>query len=166
MEKKVLLAVVMSIVVILVYPIILAKVNPDLASQILSRFVESGEASSILQFSTAALNCLRNYDWPGNLTQLAGVVHSLALTCTGDEISAEAVQQAMVFPESVSTSVAPEIPLDLSLREARDLFEKTYFERLIDQESGNMTRVADRAGLERTHLYRKIKLLGIKLRGN
>lgn len=139
---------------------------PELANQILSRFVESGEASSELQFSTAALNCLRNYDWPGNLTQLTGVVHSLALTCTGDEISAEAVQQAMVFPESALPSVASDIPLDLSLREARDLFEKTYFERLIDQESGNMTRVAERAGLERTHLYRKIKLLGIKLRGN
>ncbi|MEK6595876.1 MAG: sigma-54 dependent transcriptional regulator [Pseudomonadota bacterium] len=139
---------------------------PELANQILSRFVESGEASSELQFSTAALNCLRNYDWPGNLTQLTGVVHSLALTCTGDEISSEAVQQAMVFPESALPSVASDIPLDLSLREARDLFEKTYFERLIDQESGNMTRVAERAGLERTHLYRKIKLLGIKLRGN
>ena len=139
---------------------------PELAGQILSRFVESGEASSTLQFSTAALNCLRNYDWPGNLTQLTGVVHSLALTCTSDEISVEAVQQAMVFPESASSSVSPEIPLDLSLREARDLFEKTYFERLIDQENGNMTRVAERAGLERTHLYRKIKLLGIKLRGN
>mgnify|MGYP001568519304 FL=1 len=139
---------------------------PELANQILSRFVESGEASSELQFGTAALNCLRNYDWPGNLTQLTGVVHSLALTCTGDEISSEAVQQAMVFPESALPSVASDIPLDLSLREARDLFEKTYFERLIDQESGNMTRVAERAGLERTHLYRKIKLLGIKLRGN
>ena len=43
---------------------------PELANQILSRFVESGEASSELQFGTAALNCLRNYDWPGNLTQL------------------------------------------------------------------------------------------------
>ena len=139
---------------------------PDLANQILLRFVESGEARPTLQFSTAALNCLRNYNWPGNLTQLTGVVHSLVLTSSGDEISAEAVQQAMVFPESVSVSVTPEIPLDLSLREARDLFEKTYFERLIDQESGNMTRVAERAGLERTHLYRKIKLLGIKLRGN
>lgn len=139
---------------------------PDLANQILSRFVESGEARATLQFSTAALNCLRNYDWPGNLTQLTGVVHSLALTSTGDEISVEAVQQAMVFPESASVSVTPEIPLDLSLREARDLFEKTYFERLIDQEGGNMTRVAERAGLERTHLYRKIKLLGIRLRGN
>ncbi len=139
---------------------------PELANQILSRFVESGEASSALQFSTAALNCLRNYDWPGNLTQLTGVVHSLALTCVGDEISADAVQQAMVFPESTSVSAAADIPLDLSLRDARDLFEKTYFERLIDQENGNMTRVAERAGLERTHLYRKIKLLGIKLRGH
>lgn len=139
---------------------------PELVNQILSRFVESGEASSLLQFSTAALNCLRNYDWPGNLTQLTGVVHSLALTCVGDEISADAVQQAMVFPESTSVSAAADISLDLSLREARDLFEKTYFERLIDQENGNMTRVAERAGLERTHLYRKIKLLGIKLRGH
>lgn len=139
---------------------------PDLANQILSRYVESGEARPTLQFNTAALNCLRNYDWPGNLTQLSGVVHSLALTSAGDEISVETVQQAMVFPESASVSVTPEIPLDLSLREARDLFEKTYFERLIDQENGNMTRVAERAGLERTHLYRKIKLLGIKLRGN
>ena len=139
---------------------------PELANQILSRFAESGEAPSSLQFTTTTLHCLRNYDWPGNLTQLTGVVHSLALTGTGDEISVEAVQQAMVFPESASSSATSEIPLDLSLREARDLFEKTYFERLIDQENGNMTRVADRAGLERTHLYRKIKLLGIKLRGN
>lgn len=139
---------------------------PDLANQILSGFAESSEVSPVLQFSTAALNCLRNYDWPGNLTQLTGVVHSLALTCTGDEITADMVQQAMVFPESTSTSSAPDIPFDLSLREARDLFEKTYFERLIDEENGNMTRVAERAGLERTHLYRKIKLLGIKLRGN
>lgn len=139
---------------------------PDLANQILLRCIESGEVSSALQFTTAALNCLRNYDWPGNLTQLTGVVHSLALTCTSEEITAEAVQQAMAFPESSSVSALPEIPLDLSLREARDLFEKSYFERLIGQENGNMTRVADRAGLERTHLYRKIKMLGIKLRGN
>ncbi len=142
---------------------------PELASQMLSRFIESGEVP-LLQFSTAALNCLRNYDWPGNLTQLSGVVRSLALTCTGEEISAEAVQQALEYPATTaaapSPAAAPDIPLNLSLREARDLFEKTFFERLIDQESGNMTRVAERAGLERTHLYRKIKLLGIRLRSH
>ncbi len=140
---------------------------PDLADQILSRFVESGEVP-LLRFSTAALNCLRNYDWPGNLTQLTGVVRSLALTCTGDEISADSVQQVLAFPISTTTtlSAVSEIPLDIPLREARDLFEKVYFERLIEQEKGNMTRVAEHAGLERTHLYRKIKLLGIRLRGN
>lgn len=142
---------------------------PELANQMLSRFIESGEVP-LLQFSTAALNCLRNYDWPGNLTQLSGIVRSLALTCAGNEISAEAVQQVLEYPTSPSAipspSIPADIPLNLSLREARDLFEKNFFERLIDQEGGNMTRVAERAGLERTHLYRKIKLLGIRLRNH
>lgn len=145
---------------------------PELANQILSRLVESGEVSaSLRQFSTAALNLLRNHGWPGNLTQLAGTVRSLALTCAGDEISADEVKQALVSststsPASASVLSAAGVSLDSPLREARDLFEKTYFERLIDQESGNMTRVAERAGLERTHLYRKLKLLGIKLRNH
>lgn len=136
---------------------------PELANQILSSYIESGKAPFI-HFSTAALNTLRNYDWPGNLTQLTSVVHSLALTCTGNEISADVVQQALTPPLPAAMTVAPDIPLNVSLREARDLFEKNYFEKLIDQEGGNMTRVAERAGLERTHLYRKIKTLGIKLR--
>ena len=50
---------------------------------------------------------------------------------------------------------------DLPLREARDLFEKAYFEYHLEQLGGNMTKVADKTGLERTHLYRKLKMLGI-----
>lgn len=53
--------------------------------------------------------------------------------------------------------------LDLPLREARDIFERHYFERLIVQADGNMTRVAEYAGVERTHLYRKLKQLGVEL---
>ncbi|MHB8848196.1 MAG: response regulator [Burkholderiales bacterium] len=53
--------------------------------------------------------------------------------------------------------------LDLPLREARDIFERHYFERLIVQTDGNMTRVAEYAGVERTHLYRKLKQLGVEL---
>ena len=49
------------------------------------------------------------------------------------------------------------------LREARDTFEKAYFEYHLAQESGSMTRVADKTGLERTHLYRKLKQLGVDL---
>ena len=54
------------------------------------------------------------------------------------------------------------IPLDTPLRVARDAFERMYFEYLIQKEGGSMTRVADRAGLERTHLYRKLKQLNIR----
>jgi len=136
---------------------------PEMANQLLSGLIESGEVP-LLHFNTAALNALRNYDWPGNLAQLTSVVHSLAFTCTGDEISVDAVQQTLTFSSREAVSVISDIPLNISLREARDIFEKNYFEKLIEQEGGNMTRVAERAGLERTHLYRKIKTLGIKLR--
>ena len=53
--------------------------------------------------------------------------------------------------------------LDRPLREARDAFEKSYFEFHLAQEGGSMTRVAERTGLERTHLYRKLKQLGVDL---
>jgi DNA-binding NtrC family response regulator len=55
------------------------------------------------------------------------------------------------------------INLDQPLREARDQFERVYFEYQLSKESYSMTRVADRAGLERTHLYRKLKQLGVEL---
>ena len=56
--------------------------------------------------------------------------------------------------------------LDRPLREARDAFEKSYFEFHLAKEGGSMTRVADKTGLERTHLYRKLKQLGVDLTRN
>jgi DNA-binding NtrC family response regulator len=53
--------------------------------------------------------------------------------------------------------------LDRPLREARDAFEKSYFEFHLAKENGSMTRVAEKTGLERTHLYRKLKQLGVDL---
>ena len=136
---------------------------PELANQVLSHCIESGDAS-IRQFNTAALNALRNYDWPGNLMQLTGTVRSLSLTCTGREISADDVKRILGAP--MSGQPVQSAPINMTLREARDIFEKSYFEQLIDHEEGNMTRVAERAGLERTHLYRKLKALDIKLRSH
>jgi DNA-binding NtrC family response regulator len=63
----------------------------------------------------------------------------------------------------VQTAQALAINLDQPLREARDQFERVYFEYQLSKESYSMTRVADRAGLERTHLYRKLKQLGVEL---
>jgi DNA-binding NtrC family response regulator len=59
--------------------------------------------------------------------------------------------------------IVDDLPLDLPLREARDAFERAYFEHHLTREHGSMTRVAERTGLERTHLYRKLKQLGIDL---
>ena len=56
-----------------------------------------------------------------------------------------------------------DLPFDLPLRDARDAFERVYFEYHIAREGGNISRVAESVGLERTHLYRKLKQLGIKL---
>jgi DNA-binding NtrC family response regulator len=56
--------------------------------------------------------------------------------------------------------------LDRPLREARDAFEKSYFEFHLQREGGSMTRVAEKTGLERTHLYRKLKQLGVDLSRN
>ena len=135
---------------------------PDLANLFLLRSIEAKEVTP-RHFSTAALNALRNYDWPGNLHQLESVVHTLALTSAGDEIGVGDVTQALpAF--GVPRSAAPgDLALDLPLREARDAFERVYFEHHITKEGGNMSRVADSVGLERTHLYRKLKQLGIKL---
>jgi DNA-binding NtrC family response regulator len=56
-----------------------------------------------------------------------------------------------------------DLPIDMPLREARDAFERAYFEHHLAREHGSMTRVAEKTGLERTHLYRKLKQLGIDL---
>ncbi len=77
---------------------------------------------------------------------------------------------------STSTSMASPVPapalvpdahqfslsFDLPLREARDAFERAYFEHHLGREGGSMTRVAEKTGLERTHLYRKLKQLGVE----
>jgi len=140
---------------------------PDLANMLLSHMVESKE-SQPREFSVAALNALRNHVWPGNMDELSNVVRTLALTALHDDITQEEVT-SVLFQFKVELSVpAPlavqPILLDVPLREARDVFERVYFEHHIKLESGNMSRVAEKVGLERTHLYRKLKQLGINFR--
>ncbi|MFN7570572.1 MAG: response regulator [Betaproteobacteria bacterium] len=76
-----------------------------------------------------------------------------------------AVEPTVVSPlvPTVTANPLTEISLDQPLREARDHFERIYFEYHLARERHSMTRVADRAGLERTHLYRKLKQLGVEL---
>jgi len=103
--------------------------------------------------------------WPGNLDHLHSVIANLALTVNG-EITADHVRRLLgdsaLLPPA---AVAPELTarfFELPLREAREAFERIYFEQLLGKEQSNMSRVAERAGLERTHLYRKLKQLNIR----
>ena len=134
---------------------------PDIANLTLSRMVE-GKETPPRQFTTAALNALRNYDWPGNLAQLESLVRTLALTCPTEQIPVEEVSRALPLPVA-AMPVTHNLALDLPLRDARDAFERAYFEYHIAREGGNISRVAESVGLERTHLYRKLKQLGIRL---
>lgn len=82
------------------------------------------------------------------------------------ELTVEAAMTGGTLPEMV-LDIGPQsqqsFNLDSPLREARDEFEKAYFEYHLAKESGSMTRVAEKTGLERTHLYRKLKQLGVDL---
>jgi DNA-binding NtrC family response regulator len=135
---------------------------PDIAALTLNRLVE-GKEVPLRSLSTAALNALRVSDWPGNLTQLESVVRTLALLASGNEIGLADVNNAVASLETPLAAAAPALPLDQQLREARDAFERQYFEYHIAREGANMSRVAERVGLERTHLYRKLKQLGIRI---
>jgi DNA-binding NtrC family response regulator len=135
---------------------------PELATLVLSRAIEAKEAPT-RSFNTAALNALRNYHWPGNLVQLESVVKTVAQLALGSEIGVADVTNALATLEAPLPTPAQALPLDRELREVRDAFERMYFEYHLSREGGNMSRVAERAGLERTHLYRKLKQLGVKL---
>ena len=131
---------------------------PDLASLMLAQLVEA-RACPARRFAIAALNALRHYAWPGNLAELQSVVKDLALSALEEEIRLEDVER--VLAARASPGSLPEVAFDRPYREAREAFERVYFEHLLAREHGSMSRVAERSGLERTHLYRKLKALGL-----
>ena len=121
------------------------------------------QAPLLATLQPAALAALSNAHWPGNLEHLANVVSNLALL-RGD-ITSEHVKRLLGEAASPAQAIAPEITarfFEVPLREAREAFERIYFEQLLSREQSNMSRVAEKAGLERTHLYRKLKQLAIR----
>ena len=131
---------------------------PDLASLMLAQMVEA-RACPQRRLSIASLNALRHHVWPGNLTELEGVVKDLALSSLDEEVQLDDVER--VLAGRAVPGALPEVLLDRPYREAREAFERVYFEHLLSREHGSMSRVAESSGLERTHLYRKLKALGL-----
>ena len=144
------------------------------------------------EFDIAALNGLRNADWPGDLAQLDTAIRNLIQTSLGDIITLDDVKRVLYQfendfqtanekppVESMQTQTSQlasqaeqqsaqstefNVNLDQPLREARDDFERLYFRYQMKNVTNNMSRLAETAGLERTHLYRKLKQLGIKIK--
>ena len=133
---------------------------PDLAALILVQLVEARSCPP-RRLSVAALNALRHHGWPGNLAELESVVKNLALGALEEDIGLEDVERVLVA--HAGSSPPPEIALDRPYREAREAFERLYFEHLLARENGSMSKVAEHSGLERTHLYRKLKALGLPI---
>ena len=133
---------------------------PELLNYYVNYFVDQ-ENLSYRHFSLAAQNRLRNYSWPGNIRELKNLVQRLLILGTEEEITQEEVESAI---SSIPTSKAREIssiPLNLPLREAREQFERSYLLQQFKDCDGNVARLAERVGMERTNLYRKLRALGI-----
>ena len=119
----------------------------------------------VAKFSAAALAALQQYGWPGNFDQLHTVVKNLILAGEDGEIGENAVAALLGRPQQDSAPAAEimgGLDFNMPLRELREELERRYFEYHISQEGQNMSRVAQKVGLERTHLYRKLKQLGIQ----
>ena len=130
---------------------------PELASQVLLHLVEASEVPRH-RFSSAALNALRTHAWPGGFSEIRSAIKSLALGTLEEEISLADVRRVLPPPMDNCYSIS----LDQPLRDAREAFERLYFEHHLRMEGNNMTRIAEKCGLERTHLYRKLKQLGLQ----
>jgi len=135
---------------------------PELLNYYVDRFVMQ-ENLPYREFSIAAQNRLRNYSWPGNIRELKNLVQRLLILGQGPVIEVDEVEAALRHPEqpSVVEGASASLPLDLPLREAREQFEKVYLEHQLQDVGGSVGKLAKRVGMERTHLYRKLRALGI-----
>ncbi len=117
------------------------------------------------QYSDAALAVLTDYEWPGNLAELEALAGRLALEPGEGPVEAETVASMLDIQTATADPGGVDLMLHLPLKDARDAFEKAYLEALLNQCGWAMSKTADRAGLDRTNLYRKVKQLGIATPG-
>lgn len=116
-------------------------------------------------FTMPAQNFLRNYVWPGNVRELKNLVQRLMILGAGDDIELAEVKTALgTVLDNVAVEQQDAVPVffKLSLKEAREQFEKAYLEYHFEKNQGNVAKLATAVGVERTHLYRKLHALNIK----
>ncbi len=115
------------------------------------------------KFSSKALTKLQMYDWPGNISQLINYVEKSLILNQDQNIKELEVDDLALQMGDETASNSSNNSLDLSLKEARSEFEKNYLISQIKRFNGNITKVSEFTGMERTALYRKFKSLDIKV---
>ncbi len=118
-------------------------------------------------FDVAAQNLLRNYRWNGDIGQLKQFIRTILTNNDDEKIDLLEIEQTLILLSASSAAGSGNmmqiaIDLDLDLREAREAFEREYLSRHLALSGNNMTELARRVGQERTHLYRKLKSLGLQ----
>jgi len=128
-----------------------------------ARIIIDSERLPFRRFSTAAVNLIRNRDWPGNVRELREVVQRLLLAARTEEIDLGETRAMLNSANEIDSTLllSPTASYEQPLRKAREQFERGYFIHHLERVAGNMTELAHRSGMERTHLYRKLKSLGI-----
>jgi len=135
---------------------------PELLEFYVNYFVAQ-DGLNYRHFSTAAQNRLRTYSWPGNIRELKNLIQRLLILGSSDSIELEEVETSL--GEQPSTRYSDDLyNFNMPLRKARERFEKAYLEYQLKQASGSVSKIAKAVGMERTHLYRKLKSLGIDIK--
>ena len=113
------------------------------------------------RLTVGAQNRLRNHKWPGNVRELINVLQRLLILGSGSVIELEAVEATLGAIPEIERQDDEIMEFELSFREAREQFERAYLEYRLRKEGGSVSKVAAATGIERTHLYRKLRGLGI-----
>lgn len=135
---------------------------PDLI-RFYAEYFPSRDGLPYRHFSVAAQNRLRQHAWPGNLRELKNLVQRLLILGGEEEVSVAEVEEALAQSESAAPGGGPQIPplFRLPLREAREEFERQYLTHQLKAAEGSVGKLAETVEMERTHLYRKLRQLGI-----
>ena len=113
------------------------------------------------RLTVGAQNRLRNHTWPGNVRELINVLQRLLILGSGSVIELETVEAALGTSLEIEHREDEIMEFELPFREAREQFERAYLEYRLRKAGGSVRKVAAAAGIERTHLYRKLRGLGI-----
>jgi len=133
---------------------------PELLAYYVDKLVDS-EGLTFRRFSVAAQNRLRNYPWPDNVRELKYLVRRLLLSGSDEDIALAEVEAEINVLAPLDEPLVKQDLLALPLREAREQFERSYLQQQLVLCEGKVGKLAKRVGMERTHLYRKLRSLGV-----